>query len=207
MTFPVALREQLADISFSSAYTSLLPVSDMAEQIYFNRFPRFVPDRQATVIDIFKQLAESNGWVEKSWKYKKEKKDYMIAMADTYIGSVERGGEAENLAGLQGLCKELRVSYIPTSITQCKKVYHACSNRLRFPVANPLGQELKKRHVCIIDLIDSRRLRKKIKLFGSQKKLQEHIRTEEHFFPRDGAKEKADGLLTVLLRMIQGEKA
>ena len=104
----------------------------MAEQAYFNRFPNFAPDRQATVMENFKQLAESRGWVEKGKKYSKEKKDYLVAMADTYVGSIERGGAAERLAGLQGLCRELRVSYIPTSITQCKKVCQGCSDRLFF---------------------------------------------------------------------------
>lgn len=101
----------------------------MAEQAYFNQFPKFAPDPQATLIENFRALATSRRWVENSKKYMKERREYMIALADTHIGSIERAGAAEKLAGLQGLCEELRVSPVPTSITQCRKVNHEFSDR------------------------------------------------------------------------------
>ena len=94
----------------------------MAEQAYFNRFQTFVQDPQATLMDNFDRLAISNGWQQNSKRYKRERKTYMIALANTHIGSIEKGGAAEKLAGLQRLCGELEVSPIPTSITQCKNV-------------------------------------------------------------------------------------
>lgn len=94
----------------------------MAEQAYFNRFPNFTPDPHATLIANFRELAKSKRWREGSKKYSKERKQYMIALADTHIGSIDRGTAAEKLAGLQGLCGELGISPIPSSITRCKKV-------------------------------------------------------------------------------------
>lgn len=156
----------------------------MAEQAYFNRFPDFERDPQAK---------------------KKEREEYVSALADTYIGSIERGGAVEKLAGLQGLCQDLRISPIPTSITQCKKVIHECAGWLVcFLNANRLGQELKKVNVCIIDLIDSRRLGTQVDRFSTPRELQAHITTAKHYFPKDGAKNKADGILKVLLKRMDG---
>ena len=119
--------------SFSSSLASftylLIPARTMAEQAYFNRFPNFTPDPQATVIANFRALAKSKRWGEKSKGYKNERKQYLTALADTHIGSIDRGSSAEKLAGLQGLCRELRISPIPTSITGCKKASHECSDR------------------------------------------------------------------------------
>ena len=92
----------------------------MTEQAYFNRFPKFVPSPNATLIENFRALAKTRGWFGK--RYKEERKNYMIALADTHIGSIDTGSAAEKLAGLQGLCAEVGISSTPTSITKCKKV-------------------------------------------------------------------------------------
>ena len=108
--------------------------SNMAEQTYFNRFQNFRPNSQATLNENFKQLAISKGWQQNSTRYRKERKDYMNALVDDYIESIDRGGAPDKLAGLQGLCGDLNVSPIPTSNTQCKRVCHGCSDSvLSFP--------------------------------------------------------------------------
>ena len=103
----------------------------MAEEAYFNRFPRFVPDEGATLMDNFDGLSVSNGWAQNSRTHWKERKMYMIALVDAHIRSIERGGAAEKLAGLQRLCGVLEVSPIPTSISQCKKVCSEFKGRAR----------------------------------------------------------------------------
>lgn len=100
----------------------------MAEQKYFDRYPTFEPDPNAGLLKNFEQLTISNGWQPNSKKHKKERKAYLIAAAETHIESIDSGGAAERLAGLQGLCRELQISPIPTSITQCKKVFHERSD-------------------------------------------------------------------------------
>lgn len=99
----------------------------MTEQAYFNRFPSFVPNPQATLIANFRALAKSRRWSGN--RYKEERKNYMIALADTHIGSIDTGSAADKLAGLQGLCGEVGISRIPTTITKCKKVKHERSDR------------------------------------------------------------------------------
>lgn len=158
----------------------------MAEQAHFNRFPDFFRDPQAK---------------------KEERTRYVKALADTHIGSIERGGTGEKLASFQRLCQDLSVSPTPASVTQCKKVCHECSDGLAcFLNADRLGQELKKVNVCIIDLIDSRRLGTQVDCFSNSRELQEHIRTTKHYFPKDEAKGNADGLMKVLLRKIDGRR-
>ena len=68
-------------------------------------------------------------------------------------------------------------------------------------------QRLQRVHVCVIDLIDSQCLDERVRTFTSNPELQEHIRNEKHYFPKDLAKDEADGLLRVLLRKVQGQKA
>ncbi len=104
----------------------------MAEQAYFRKFQGFQPDPQATLIENWENLVAWRGWKQDSKKYRKAKKDYMKALAEDYIDSIEEGGAPEKLAGLQGLCGDLNVSPIPTSITQCRKVRHERSGRASF---------------------------------------------------------------------------
>ena len=176
----------------------------MAEQAYLNRFQSFSPDPDATLIETFQQLAISNSWGKKSKKFKEEKRSYMNALADTHIGSIDRGGAAEKLVGLQELCVELGVSPVPTSITQCKKVCHGCYGRACCGVANRLGQQLKTVKVCLVDLIDSRRLGTPVHVFDSYRELQGHVKARKHYFPKNEAKDTGDGILKVLLRRING---
>ena len=175
----------------------------MAEQAYFNRFPTFAPNSDAGLIETFQQLAISRSWGINSKKFKEERKRYMLALADTHIGSIDRGGAAEKLAGLQGLCEELGVSPVPT-ITQCKKVCYECYGWALGGTTNRLAQQLKTVHVCLVDLIDSRRLGIPVHVFDSYHKLQQHVKTTKHYFPKGEAKRTGHGILKVLLREING---
>ena len=94
----------------------------MAEQAYLNRFPTFTPNPETTLLENFAQLAISKDWDKDGRVFKKEKKAYLTALADTHIEILDRAGPAEKLAGFQALCTELGVSPVPTSITQCKHV-------------------------------------------------------------------------------------
>ena len=176
----------------------------MAEQAYFNRFPTFASNSDAPLIEVFQQLAISESWGKKSKKFKEERRRYMLALADTHLGSIDRGGAAEKLVGLQGLCEELGVSPVPTSITQCKKVCYECYGWVRGDVTNRLTQQLKTVHVCLVGLIDSRRLGTPVHVFDSYHKLQQHVKATKHYFPKDEAKHTGGGILKALLREING---
>ncbi|KAM0796633.1 hypothetical protein BDR22DRAFT_519810 [Usnea florida] len=155
----------------------------MAEQAYFSRFQTFAPNPDATLIENFKQLAISKNWGKKSKKFKEERKSYMLALADTHLGSIDSGGTAERLVALQGLCEELGVKPVPSSITQCNK-------------------QLSTVYVCLVDLIDSRRLHFQVHVFKTLSKLQKHVKDTGHYFPKEEAKRTGGGILKVLLRVI-----
>ena len=106
--------------------TNSTEISNMAEQAYFSRFQTFAPNPDATLIENFQRLAISKNWGKKSKKFKEERKSYMLALADTHLGSIDRGGTAERLVALQELCEELGVKPVPSSINQCKKVCYKC---------------------------------------------------------------------------------
>ena len=176
----------------------------MAEQAYFNRFPNFAPNSDATLIENFQQLAISRSWGKKSKKFKEERRSYMLALAHTHLGSIDRGGPAEKLVSLQGLCEELGVSPVPTSITQCKNVCYECYCWACGGATDRLAQQLKMVHVCLVDLIDSRRLDIPVHVFDSYPELQQHVKSTKHYFPKYEAKHTGGGILKVLLRKING---
>ena len=176
----------------------------MAEQAYFSRFPTFASNSDATLIENFQRLAISESWGKKSKKFKEERKIYMLALADTHLGSIDTGGAAERLVALQGLCGELGVSPVPTSITQCKKVCYECYGWAFGGATDRLAQKLQTVHVCLVDLIDTRRLDTPFHVFDSFPKLQEHVKTKKHYFPKYEAKHTGNGILKVLLRRING---
>ena len=188
----------------SPGYTRIRKTSTMAEQAYFSRFPTFAPNSDAALIENFQQLAISKSWGKKSRKFKEERKIYMLALADNHLGSIDRGGAAERLVALQGLCEKLGVSPVPTSITQCKKVCYQCYDWARGGTTNRLVQQLKTVHVCLVDLIDSCRLDIPVHVFGSFRELQRHVKGTKHYFPKSEAKHTGGGILKVLLREING---
>ena len=94
----------------------------MAEQAYFDGFPHFEPDPLAAALANFDRLAISQNWRQGRKKYKAEKDIYLSALATNHIASIESGGAAERLAGLQELCAEVGIERVPETITQCKKV-------------------------------------------------------------------------------------
>ena len=89
---------------------------------YFGGFANFEEDPAAPLEEEFARLAISRGWKEDSKRYQKQKKLCLVAQYHVHIGNADVGGQQEKLSKLQKLCQELRVSPVPASITQCKKV-------------------------------------------------------------------------------------
>ncbi|CAL1699400.1 unnamed protein product [Somion occarium] len=79
------------------------------------------------------------------------------------------------------LCEEVRISPIPSSIKQCRKA-------------------LARVHVNLYDLIDARRLGKRVKVFRSLPEMRNYTLQTGRIFPKDRA--KAGGVLRALLREI-----
>lgn len=83
---------------------------------YFAAYPTFTPDPHIPILGNFKRLARAQGWDKN--RCKNERQIYLIHQYDIHLGSISTG----KLQKWQGLCQELGVDPIPTSITQCKKV-------------------------------------------------------------------------------------
>ena len=88
---------------------------------YFSRFDDFDHDPQASLLAEFNRLALDQDWDKR--QEAQERSKCLLAQAQVHIGSIETGGSEAKLGKFQDLCEELRVSPIPTSISQCKKVW------------------------------------------------------------------------------------
>ena len=86
---------------------------------YSARFPDFIPDPSATLLEEFARLARLRGWQKGSKRYKKERRQYLTSEYDLHIGVIDQGG---NLQQFQALCRELGIDDPPDSIRQCKLV-------------------------------------------------------------------------------------
>lgn len=83
---------------------------------YFAAYPTFTPDPHTSLLGNFKRLARAQGWDKD--RRKNERQIYLTHQYDIHLGSISTG----KLQKWQGLCQELGVDPIPTSITKCKKV-------------------------------------------------------------------------------------
>ena len=86
---------------------------------YLDRFPGFQRDPRRPLNEEFARLASFKQWRVGSKLYKREHTEFLRAEFDLHIGVIEQGRKLEDW---QALCQELRVSPVPASITQCKKV-------------------------------------------------------------------------------------
>lgn len=116
LLFSLALLPLAADF-----HVGALSMAGSVHVAYFDRFPNFEQNLQASFISEFHRLAISQGWRKHKKRYKDERIRCVREHYDAYLGQVERGGQEEKLVKLQGLCMELLVDPAQT-ITQCKKV-------------------------------------------------------------------------------------
>lgn len=96
---------------------------------YLSKYPDFMPDPQATCSDNFDGLAAIRDWAEGGRRWRKERREYLLSEYDIHLGFLDKDSKLE---GYQDLCRELRVTSVPDSITKCKKVRSLWS---RFPLA------------------------------------------------------------------------
>ncbi|MCJ1254184.1 hypothetical protein MMC24_001998 [Lignoscripta atroalba] len=145
---------------------------------YFDAYEGFTPKPHETVEKEFNRLANIRGWIAGTKKYHQEHRRCLYSEFDTHVGMIVVD---DNLNSWQSLCLEVGVSTIPGSITQCKKA-------------------LKKVHVNLVDLIDSRRRGLEVKSFPSYQALRTYTIEQNKFFPK--ARAKRDGVLKILLKEI-----
>ena len=88
---------------------------------FFSLYPNFDHDPAASVIEEFQRLSLQQGWKEKGKKYQKIRQKCLAEEFEYHYGQA-----STKLGGFQNLCADVRISPIPPSIKQCKKVSLAC---------------------------------------------------------------------------------
>lgn len=144
---------------------------------FFAPYPEFDYDASKPVMPEFERLC-----AVRSWGPKKRRKVYH-RLQDGLVGEFNQqfGVDETSLDAWQSLCEEVRISPIPSSIKQCRKA-------------------LARVHVNLYDLIDARRLGKRVKVFRSLPEMRNYTLQTGRIFPKDRA--KAGGVLRALLREI-----
>ncbi|VUC29152.1 unnamed protein product [Clonostachys rosea] len=129
-----------------------------SSQSHFEKFDNFVPDSSASFEDEFARLASSQHWDSGTSEFQKQRTIALRSELKFHYFSqsqnIEEGQEdpedvpltaEEKLAGFQALCEEVGITVHDTS-EECQK-------------------NLKKTLVNIVDLIDTRRTGKKVKVW------------------------------------------
>ncbi|KAK4212226.1 hypothetical protein QBC37DRAFT_318474 [Rhypophila decipiens] len=167
--------------------TTLVPPSS---QSHFAKFKSFTPKNDAGFEHEFARLASSQNWVPGSQQFKKER---TIAMRQEFIchffssqpTQPTKTEEPANptpeqeLRGFQDLCSEVGLPRAAT-IPECKRA-------------------LKTKLVNIVDLIDTRRTGKKVKIWTDFEAFKDYTLQPEHKIDREEAK-AGPGYLAALLQ-------
>lgn len=140
---------------------------------FFSQYPEFDHDATAPLVAEFQRLSLQRGWKADGKKFRQNRQKCLAQEFEHHYGHT-----SNKLAGWQTLCADVYISPIPPSINQCKKA-------------------LSKIAVNLVDLIDSRRTGKKVKLFPSKNALRNYSIKHDKIFPKRQA--KADGFLCALL--------
>ncbi|KAM7191367.1 hypothetical protein V8F33_008970 [Rhypophila sp. PSN 637] len=174
--------QALHDVPPSQGLTLVPPSS----QSHFAKFKNFTPKNDAGFEDEFVRLASSQNWVPGSQQFKKER---TIAMRQELIthffsshNTVTDPGSvsvSQALQGFQDLCSEVGIPRGAT-IPQCKRA-------------------LKSKLVNIIDLIDTRRTGKKVKIWTDFEAFKAYTLHPDHRIDREEAK-AGPGYLAALLQ-------
>ncbi|KAI1655324.1 Caulimovirus viroplasmin-domain-containing protein [Daldinia decipiens] len=177
------------------------PMPPPASQSYFDQFPNFVPDNNASFDDEFGRLASSQGLASGSQEYRRQRTKAIRDELKFHYSSqpVDAAGELQTIPELgkksldesekldiyQNMCREIGVNPRDT-IGACRR-------------------ELKGVLVNIVDYIDARRIGKKVKIWAwddfrlfSAYSLRDDKRMDRREAKADG------GFLSALLQMITG---
>ncbi|KAM6479758.1 hypothetical protein HDV62DRAFT_130873 [Trichoderma sp. SZMC 28011] len=166
-----------------------------SSQSHFDKFQNFTPSHDAPFDKEFARLALSQQWIPGSQQYTKQRTIAMREELKTHYFSSQTQNpnsstqeqeeeltEEEILQGYQDLCVEVG---IPPCITaaECK-------------------DNLKKKLVNIVDLIDARRTGKKVRVWHDFQAFRKYTLQKEHRISVDEAK-KDGGYLSSLLQHLR----
>jgi hypothetical protein len=161
-----------------------------SSQSHFGKFENFVPHYDASFDDEFSRLASSQDWIPGSQQYTRERtiamreelKRHFFTQSQPLDGISEELTEPDKLMGFQSLCIEVGIP-ASESIAECR-------------------EKLKSTLVNIVDLIDARRVGKKVKIWHDFEDFRRYTLRDGYRIDVNEAK-KDGGYLTCLLQRLR----
>ncbi|KAF3074831.1 hypothetical protein CFAM422_003030 [Trichoderma lentiforme] len=165
-----------------------------SSQSHFDKFQNFTPTHDAPFDKEFARLALSQQWIPGSQQYTKQRTIAMREELKTHYFSSQTQNpnnsstqeedltEEDILQGYQDLCIEVGIPPCDTT-AECK-------------------ENLKKKLVNIVDLIDARRTKKKVRVWRDFQAFRKYTLQKEHRISVDEAK-KDGGYLSSLLQHLR----
>ena len=161
-------------------------------QSHFATFENFAPNDGASFDNEFGRLASSQNWIPGSQQYARErtiamrqelKLHYFSQSQDDDNGETDAGFTEEDreLKGYQDLCREVGIPS-QDSIAECKR-------------------HLKNTLVNIVDLIDARRMGKKVEVWDDFEAFRDYTLQDEHRVDAREAKKDGGFLASLLQRL------
>ncbi|OAX40311.1 hypothetical protein K503DRAFT_781515 [Rhizopogon vinicolor AM-OR11-026] len=146
---------------------------------FFGMYPKFDYDSSASASMEFYRMCNKLGWGRKDDERKCAHGNFKDALVQQFNRIY--GTDVDDLASWRTLCQIVNVSPTPGTLKSCRKA-------------------VKKTHVNIVDLIDTKTTGELVTVFVSELKLSEYTKQTGKFFPRDNV--YAGSLLRYLLRRI-----
>ncbi|CAE7197176.1 unnamed protein product [Rhizoctonia solani] len=146
---------------------------------FFAQYPEFTYDPARPVLSELKRMKRVLKWDNKTWKSSGALAGLRRALVLQF--NLTYGTDQNDLASWQNLCRAMRVTNIPETLSACKKL-------------------VKTIYVNLVDLVDMPNTGKDVRLFETEAALSKYTKRTKKIFDRHDA--RAGGLLKHLLRSI-----
>ncbi|CAE6420283.1 unnamed protein product [Rhizoctonia solani] len=146
---------------------------------FFAQYPQFTYDPTRPVLSELKRMKQVLKWDNKTWESSGALAGLRRALVLQF--NLTYGTDQKDLASWQNLCRAMRVTNIPETISRCKKLVATI-------------------YVNLVDLVDMPNTGKEARLFETEGALSKYTKRTKKIFPKHDA--HAGGLLKHLLRSI-----
>ncbi|KAJ1309459.1 hypothetical protein OPQ81_006235 [Rhizoctonia solani] len=146
---------------------------------FFAQYPEFKYDPTRPVLSELKRMKRVLKWDNQTWQSAGALSGLRRALVLQF--NLTYGTDQKDLASWQNLCRAMRVTNIPDTLSACKKLVDTI-------------------YVNLVDLVDMPNTGKEVRLFETEEALSKYTKRTKKVFPKLDA--RAGGLLRHLLRSI-----
>ncbi|KDN37439.1 hypothetical protein RSAG8_10174, partial [Rhizoctonia solani AG-8 WAC10335] len=146
---------------------------------FFAQYPEFTYDSTRPVLSELKRMKRVLKWDNMTWQSSGALAGLRRALVLQF--NLTYGTDQNDLASWQNLCRAMKVTNIPETLSACKKL-------------------VKTIYVNLVDLVDMPNTGKDVRLFETEETLSKYTKRTKKIFPKHDA--RAGGLLKHLLRSI-----